>query len=109
MTGSLPELVSALSAVRIGALTLAVGSILGGNAFDTLIVAFSDVAYPQNSIFSAAGEDRIFMLALSVLLTSILMMGLVYREKYGIGNIGMESFLILSIYLGAFSLLMIKG
>lgn len=109
LTSSLPELVSALTAVRLGSLTLAVGSVLGGNAFDTVIVAFCDWAYTGGSIFSAAGGHQVFLLSLGILLTAILMSGLVYREKHGIGNIGMESFLILSVYTGAFILLFIMG
>ena len=42
---SLPELVTAIAAVRIGALTLAVGNILGGNAFDVLFAVAADIAY----------------------------------------------------------------
>jgi ABC-type uncharacterized transport system permease subunit len=36
-------------------------------------------------------------------------MGLVYREKHGIANIGLESFLVLSFYIGAFALLLMVG
>jgi cation:H+ antiporter len=107
LTGSLPELVTALAAVRMGALTLAVGDILGGNAFDALIVAFSDWAYLDGSIFVAAGPEQGFLLALATLLTSVLLMGLVYREKHGIGNIGLESFVVLTLYVGAFALLFV--
>lgn len=109
LTGSLPELVTALAAVRMGALTLAVGDILGGNAFDALIVAVSDWVYLDGSIFQAAGREQGFLLALAALLTAILLMGLVYREKHGIANIGLESFLVLSFYLGAFALLLVVG
>jgi cation:H+ antiporter len=109
LTGSLPELVTAVVAVRMGALTLAVGDILGGNAFDALIVAVSDWAFPGGSIFAAAGREQGFLLALAALLTAILLMGLVYREKHGIANIGLESFLVLSFYIGAFALLLMVG
>ena len=54
---SLPELVTAVAAVRRGALTLAVGNILGGNAFDTLFLAVADVAYREGSIYHAAGGN----------------------------------------------------
>jgi cation:H+ antiporter len=109
LTGSLPELVTALAAVRMGALTLAVGDILGGNAFDALIVAFSDWAYLDGSIFTAASPEQGFLLALAAVLTAILLMGLVSREKHGIANIGLESFLVLTFYIAAFALLLARG
>jgi cation:H+ antiporter len=109
LTGSLPELVTALAAVRMGALTLAVGDILGGNAFDALIVAFSDWAYRDDSIFLAASADQGLLLALASVLTAMLLMGLLYREKHGIANIGLESFLVLAFYVGAFTLLFFVG
>jgi cation:H+ antiporter len=39
---------------------------------------------------------------LTILLTSILLLGLIRREKHGIGNIGFESFLLFLVYLGGF-------
>jgi len=109
LAGSMPEFITALAAVRMGALTLAVGDVLGGNAFDALIVAFADWGFPGESVFAAAGRDQVFLLALAVLLTSILLMGLLYREKHGIANIGLESFLVLILYIGAFMLLFMLG
>ena len=108
LTGSLPELITALAAVRMGALTLAVGDILGGNAFDALIVAFSDWSYPGGSVFAAAGPEMIFLLALTLLLTAILLMGMLYREKHGIINIGLESFMVLILYVVAYALLLMQ-
>lgn len=101
VTTSLPELVTAVAAVRRNALTLAVSNIIGGNAFDTLFVAVSDVAYRSGSIYHDISSRPVFLLSLTVLLTSVLLMGLVRREKRGIGNIGFESFFILLIYAGA--------
>ena len=98
---SLPELVTVLAAVRHGALTLAIGGILGGNAFDTLLVALSDIVYGSGTIYGAVSLRQVFLMALTLLLTSILIMGLVRREKSGIGNIGFESFFILVLYAGA--------
>ena len=102
---SLPELVTSIAAVRQGALTLAVGDIIGGNSFDVLFIAFADVAYRQGSIYHAITKSQSFIIALTILMTGILLLGLLRREKHGIGNIGFESFLILLVYLGGFSLL----
>lgn len=102
---SLPELVTSIAAVRRGALTLAVGGIIGGNSFDVLFVAFSDVGYRDGSIYHAITNEQVFIIALTLLLTGILLMGLLRREKWGILGIGFESFLVVILYLGAFATL----
>jgi len=103
---SLPELVTCIAAVRQGALTLAVGDIIGGNVFDTLFVSLSDIAYRDGSLLHAAGRWGAFVTTLPVLLTGILLMGLIRREKSGIANIGFESFFVLVLYLGAAALML---
>ena len=102
---SLPELVTTVAAVRHGALTLGVGGVIGGNCFDLLLLAFSDLAYRQGSIYTAIANRQIFVMALTMLMTGILLLGLLEREKHGIGNIGFESVLILLIYAGGIAML----
>ena len=106
-TTSVPEAVIALAAVRRGALTLAVGDIIGGNTFDVLFLAFSDLVYRGGSIYHAVTVTQSFWLALSLLMASVLMIGLVRREEHGIGNIGFESFLVLVLYLSGVLLLLV--
>ncbi len=98
---SLPELVIALTAVRRGALTLAVGDILGGNAFDVLFLSVSDALYLPGSLYAAMGSDELLWVAIGILMSSVLLMGLLRRQKHGLGNIGFESALVLVIYLAA--------
>jgi cation:H+ antiporter len=87
------------------ALTLAVGDIIGGNTFDTLFIAMSDIAYRSGSIYRDVSSTEIFWLAMTMLMTGILLMGLLHRERHGIANIGMESFLVLVIYIGGLAYL----
>lgn len=96
---SLPEAVIAIAAVRRGALTLAVGDILGGNSFDVLFLAFSDMLYRESSLYHAVTDVQSFWVALSLLMAAVLLLGLLRRERYGIGNIGFESVLVLLLYL----------
>ncbi len=102
---SIPELVVAVTAVRMGALNLAVGDIIGGNAFDTLFVAASDIAYDEGPIYAAVSSTEVFWLANSLLMTGTLLMGLVYRQRHGPGNIGLESTALLLLYFGGIALL----
>ena len=48
--------------------------------------------------YQAMGKQDLFWIALNILIVSILLLGLLRREKYGIANIGFESFLIILIY-----------
>nr|WP_269815661.1 sodium:calcium antiporter [Parvularcula mediterranea] len=105
---SLPELVTTIAAVRRGALTLAVGGIIGGNAFDTLFVAASDVAYREGSIYAAVGEKQLFLIGLTVAMTAVLLMGLLRRQKEGFGRIGFETVLIIGLYLAGSSILIMR-
>ena len=104
ITTSLPELVIAITAVRRGALTLAVGDVLGGNAFDVLFLSVSDALYLPGPLYAALGMDEILWTGVSLLLASILLMGLLRREKFGFGNIGLESTLLLLVYGTALAL-----
>ncbi|MCW8895856.1 MAG: hypothetical protein OQK48_03170 [Sulfurimonas sp.] len=106
---SIPELVVAITAVRMGALNLAVGDIIGGNAFDTLFIAASDVAYREGSIYAVMTNIEQFWLANSMLMTSVLLLGLIYRQRYGPGNIGLESVTLLVLYFGGVVIISIVG
>lgn len=105
LSTSMPELVTTIAAVRRGALTLAVGGIIGTNCFNMMAVAAADIAYREGSIYHAVTSQQIFWGLLSILMTAILILGLVRREKFGIGRIGFESFSILVLYAFAVALL----
>ncbi len=107
-TTSLPEAVIAIAAVRRGALTLAVGDIIGGNTFDVLFLAFSDLTYRGGSIYHAVTQTQAFWLALSLLMAAVLLLGLLRREKHGVGNIGFESSTVLALYAAGVALLFVS-
>lgn len=98
VSSSLAELVVGVSAVRRGALTLAVGNIIGGNTFDTLLVGVADVAYRDGSVYPVVGETQSLFVGLAILMTAVLLFGLLRRERYGIGKIGSESAAVLLLY-----------
>lgn len=101
---SLPELVTTLAAVRRGALQLAVGGIIGGNTFDTLFLPLSDAAYRDGSLYHAVGQQDYFWVITALLMSTVLIGGLLVRERSGPGRIGVDSTLLLTIYGGAIAL-----
>ncbi|MSU91329.1 sodium:calcium antiporter [Rhodobacteraceae bacterium 2CG4] len=98
---SLPELVTTIAAVRRGALQLALGGIIGGNTFDVLFLTLADIGYREGSIYHAVGMGDWFWLAVGLVMTAVLTLGMLYREKQGPANIGVESVALLLIYGGA--------
>jgi peptidoglycan-associated lipoprotein len=54
ITTSLPEIVVSLAAVRIGALDLGVGNVLGSNLFNLLILGLDDVFYREGPLLASA-------------------------------------------------------
>ena len=95
---SLPELITTLAAVRRGAVQLAVGGIIGGNTFDVLFLTLADIGYRPGSIYHAITRDDLFWIAVGMVMTSVLLIGLIVREREGPGRIGMESTALLLIY-----------
>lgn len=86
---SLPELVTLIAAVRLGALTLGVGNIIGGNVFDTLMIAAADLFYLEGSVYASAGPSSLVLLGGTMLITVVLAAGLIMRERRGIGFEGL--------------------
>lgn len=100
VVNALPETITSVAAVRRGALTLAIAGVLGGNAFDALNLVVGDAFYREGSLFHAADESQIFVTVMTVLLTVIILMGLVHRERKGPAGIGWESVLMILVYIG---------
>jgi cation:H+ antiporter len=106
VANSLPELVTALAAVRRGALNLAVGDVIGGNSFEVLFLAAADPFYRAGSIYHQFTPDNVFTAVLAILMTGVLLLGMLRRERHGIAGIGFESALVLLLYLGSVVLLL---
>lgn len=101
---SLPELIVSLTAVRSGALVLAVSNIIGGNTFDVITIALIDIAYLEGSLLHAV-QLPVFLISLTLLMTSIIALGLLHREKYGFAKIGWESVLIILLFFSGYTYL----
>lgn len=78
---SLPELVASLSAVRLGALDMAVGNLFGSNCFNMAILFALDLAQPGGPIFLAASPEHAISGLFGILLTSLGLAAIVYRAE----------------------------
>jgi len=98
ITTSLPELVTALAAVRLGAFDLAVGNLFGSNAFNMAAFFFVDVAYRSGPLFNAVADAHAMGALWSILLMSTALMGIIYRVEQRYLLIEPDSFMIILGY-----------
>jgi cation:H+ antiporter len=79
VTTSLPEIVVSLAAVRLGALDLGIGNVLGSNIFNMLILGLDDVFYRQGPLLAAVqGTHAVSVLAV-VTMNALFLIGVTYR------------------------------
>ncbi len=78
---SLPELATAVAAVRIGAFDLAVGSLLGSNAFNMAIILIVDLFYLQGPILANVDPIEAFVGVSAILLMAIVVAGIIHGGR----------------------------
>jgi cation:H+ antiporter len=98
ITTSLPELVTTIAAVRLGAFDLAVGNLFGSNAFNMAAFFFVDLAFLEGPVFQAVSDAHALSALWSILLMSVALMGIIYRVEKRYLLIEPDSFLIILGY-----------
>jgi cation:H+ antiporter len=78
---SLPEIVVTLAALRLRALDMAIGGLLGSNLFDLLIVAVDDAFYTEGPILADVSPVHALTAFSAVMMSGAFMVGLVFRPR----------------------------
>lgn len=78
---TLPEMAVTLSALRIGALDMAIGNLLGSNLFNLAILAVDDLFYTRGPLLADAAPVHVGSAAAAALMTGLVMIGLVMRPQ----------------------------
>jgi len=81
MATSLPEMVTSLAAVRLGAYDLAVGNLFGSNAFNMMLVFPTDLAYLGGPLLGNVASSQVAAGLLAIILMSIGIMGVIFRKE----------------------------
>jgi cation:H+ antiporter len=102
---SLPEVVISLAAVKIGAIDLAIGNLLGSNIFNIFILAIDDVFFVQGPILSFASENHMVSVLASIAMTAVMIVGLTYRSEKKILFMAWDSLVVVFLYFSYVMLL----
>jgi cation:H+ antiporter len=99
---SLPELVVSVSALRLGAVDMAIGNLLGSNLFDILILAADDIAYRDGPLLSAVSPAHAISAFAAVIMSGIFIVAMLFKPETRVrGTIGWASLALLLVYLFA--------
>lgn len=78
---SLPELAVTLSALRLGALDMAIGNLLGSNLFNVAIIAIDDVFYSPGVLLDNVSPVHAVTAASAITMTGLALVGLFFKPK----------------------------
>jgi cation:H+ antiporter len=97
---SLPEVVSTITAVRMGAFDLAVGNIFGSNAFNMILLIPLDLIQEGNLLGRVSRAHILTGLAV-ILATSVAVMGQLYQSERRTKFFEPDAFTVIGIVFGA--------
>lgn len=78
---TLPEMAVTVAALRMGALDMAIGNLLGSNLFNVLILAVDDAFYTRGPLLADAGPAHAGTAATALVMMGLVIVGLVMRPR----------------------------
>lgn len=97
---SVPELVVTVSALRLKAVDMAIGNLLGSNLFDILILAADDIAYTKGPLLHVVSPANAITAFAAVIMSGIFIVAMLYKPETRVrGTIGWVSMALLVVYL----------
>ncbi len=106
MSTSLPEVAASLAAVRMGAIDIAIGNVMGSNLFNILLLGIFDITDGKDNFWGTLTTGTSYAAVLAMLMTSIVVVSIVYRAspKF-LRRISWDGISLIIVYIGAMVLL----
>jgi cation:H+ antiporter len=106
---SLPEVVTTIAAVRIGAYDMAIGNLFGSNAFNIFALGLTDFFFQEGRFLAAIDDTMLLAAILGLLLTTMGLFGNVTRFHKRLWIIEIDSLVIGVTYFFGMWLLYSRG
>lgn len=96
---SLPEVAVSYAAIRMGAIDMAVGNLLGSNIFNVLILAIDDLVYSKGFLLKDASRLNMLSVFSVILMSAVVIIGLSYRAEGKRYKLAWDAAVIFLIYV----------
>lgn len=107
---SLPEIAASLSAIRLGAIDLAIGNVLGSNLFNIALFFIYDLADGKNNFWASLTNANAFAAVMTMMMTGVVIISLMYRASPKTPyRISWDGLALAGMYLGSIALLYLLG
>lgn len=106
---SLPEVLTSLSALQLGAPNLAAGNLMGSNAFNMLLLAVMDALHKNQRILRKAALKHALSGTLAIFSIGLVVFFMMANIDLQVGWVGVDSLLIVGFYFGGVWLLQSHG
>ena len=97
---SLPEIVTTISAVRLGYLDMAVANVFGANFMNFFVLFLADLFYRRGPLLYEVSDVHQMSALMLIILSAVFIFSLVYKSEKGFYRIGFDTVMILAGYLG---------
>jgi cation:H+ antiporter len=81
MVTTLPEMAVTFAALRLGALDMAIGNLLGSNLFNVLVLAVDDAFYTRGPLLAEAAPVHAATAVTAMVMSGLVIVGLVIRPQ----------------------------
>ena len=95
---SLPEISTGLASIKLKDYQMAVSDIFGGNAFLPVLFLFATL-FSGQAVLPEAQKTDIYLTGLAMLLTIVYIWGLLFRPRKQIVSLGVDSLIVLGLYI----------
>lgn len=107
---SLPEIATSLTAIRLGAIDLAIGNVLGSNLFNILLFFVYDLADGRSNFWASLTNANAFAAVMTMMMTGVVIISLMYRASPKTPyRISWDGLVLTGMYLGSIVLLYLLG
>ena len=110
LTTSLPEIAASLAAIRLGAIDLAIGNVLGSNLFNIMLFSIYDLADQSSNFWASLTNANAFAAVMTIMMTGVVIISLMYRASPKTPyRISWDGIAIAGMYVGSIALLYVLG
>ena len=106
LTTSLPEIAASLAAIRLDAVDLAIGNVLGSNLFNIALFFMYDLADGRSNFWASLTNANAFAAVMTIMMTGVVIISLMYRASPKTPyRISWDGLVIAGMYVGSIALL----